>query len=176
MADKAYLLYCYLQLYLPVPQQIWRQFNKLYLIAAENKLLIQTTPDPLVFPRKPLNLRQIYLYAVMMDCSDTPHLNCGDIRTLSEALKDWVQYIGILDSKSDKEENPLVVNLEAPSGAVFYADLGNKYSSKLVFLQLDKFIAHLKGLKKYSLRVSISEEWLFDKPMIEQLLDHWMDQ
>lgn len=174
MADKAYLLYCYLQLYLPVPQQIWRQFNKLYLIAAENKLLIQTTPDPLVFPRKPLNLRQIYLYAVMMDCSDTPHLNCGYIRTLSEALKDWVQYIGILESKSDKEENPLVVNLEAPSGAVFYADLGNKYSSKLVFLQLDKFIAHLKGLKKYSLRVSISEEWLFDKPMIEQLLDHWI--
>ncbi len=173
MADKTFLLYCYLQLYLPVPQQLWRQFNKLYLIAAENKLLIQTTPDPLVFPRKPLNLRQIYLYAAMLDCSDTPHLSCSDIRTLSEALKDWVPHIAILESKSDKDENPLVVNLESSSGAVFYADLGNKYSSKLIFLQLDKFVAHLKGLKKYSLRVSISEEWLFDKTMIEQLLDHW---
>ncbi len=173
MADKAYLLYCYLQLYLPVPQQIWRQFHKLYAIAAENKLLIQTTPDPLVFPRKPLNLRQIYLYAMMLDHSDTPRLSSGDIRTLSEALKDWVPHITILDSKPDKDENPLVINLEAPAGAVFYADLANKYSSKLIFLQLDKFVTHLQSLKKYSLRLNITEEWLFDKPMIEHLIEQW---
>jgi cyclic-di-GMP-binding protein len=173
MADKAYLLYCYLQLYLPVPQQIWRQFHKLYIIAAENKLLIQTTPDTLVFPRKPLNLRQIYLYAMMLDRSDTPHLSSADIKTLSEALKDWVPHITIADSKPDKDENPLVINLEAASGAVFYADLTNKYSNKLIFLQLDKFVAFLKGLKKYSLRISLSEEWLFDKPMIEKLIDQW---
>jgi hypothetical protein len=173
MADKAYLLYCYLQLYLPVPQQIWRQFHKLYSIAAENKLLIQTTPDVLVFPRKPLNLRQIYLYAMMLDRSDTPHLSSGDIKTLSEALKDWVPHITIADSKQEKEENPLVINLEAPAGAVFYAELTNKYSNKLIFLQLDKFVTYLKGLKKYSLRVSISEEWLFDKQMIEQLIEQW---
>jgi len=173
MADKAYLLYCYLQLYLPVPQQIWRQFHKLYTIAAENKLLIQTTPDVLVFPRKPLNLRQIYLYAMMLDRYDTPHLSSGDIKTLSEALKDWVTYITIADSKPDKDDNPLVINLEAPTGAVFYAELTNKYSNKLIFLQLDKFIIYLKTLKKYSLRISISEEWLFDKPMIEQLIDQW---
>lgn len=173
MADKAYLLYCYLQLYLPVPQQIWRQFHKLYIIAAENKLLIQTTPDTLVFPRKPLNLRQIYLYAMMLDRSDTPHLSSADIKTLSEALKDWVPHITIADSKPDKEENPLVINLEAPAGAVFYADLTNKYSNKLIFLQLEKFVVFLKGLKKYSLRISLSEEWLFDKQMIEQLTDQW---
>lgn len=173
MADRSYLLYCYLQLYLPVPQQTWRQFHKLYSIASDNKLLIQTTPDVLVFPRKPLNLRQIYLYAMMLDRSDTPHLSSGDIRTLSEALKDWVPHITLTETKPDKDENPLVINLEAPEGAVFYADLSNRYSSKLVFLQLEKFVAHLQGLKKYSLRVSITEEWLFDKPMIEQLIEQW---
>jgi hypothetical protein len=173
MADKAYLLYCYLQLYLPVPQQIWRQFHKLYLVASENKILIQTTPDMLVFPRKPLNLRQIYLYAMMLDRSGTPHLSSGDIKTLSEALKDWVPHITISEKKPDKEENPLVVNLESPSGPVFYADLTNKYSTKLIYLQLDKFVAYLNGLKKFSLRVSINEEWLFDKAMIDQLIDQW---
>lgn len=173
MADKAYLLYCYLQLYLPVPQQIWRQFHKLYKVAAEYKLLSQTTPDALVFPRKPLNLRQTYLYAMMLDRSDTQRLSSQDIQTLSEALKDWVPFITLADSKPADAVNPLVINLEAPSGALFYGDLTNKFSNKLVFIQLDKFVAHLKSLKKYSLRVSITEEWLFDKAMIEQLIDQW---
>jgi hypothetical protein len=130
-------------------------FTSCTLIAAENKLLIQTTPDVLVFPRKPLNLRQIYLYAMMLDRSDTPHLSSGDIKTLSEALKDWVPHITIADSKPDKDENPLVINLEAPDGAVFYAELTNKYSNKLIFLQLDKFVVYLKGLKNI-LCVSVS--------------------
>ncbi|HQQ75345.1 MAG TPA: hypothetical protein PK031_09350, partial [Pseudomonadales bacterium] len=173
MADKAYLLYCYLQLYLPVPQQIWRQFHKLYKVAAEYKLLSQTTPDALVFPRKPLNPRQTYLYAMMLDRSDTQRLSSQDIQTLSEALKDWVPFITLADSKPADAVNPLVINLEAPSGALFYGDLTNKFSNKLVFIQLDKFVAHLKSLKKYSLRVSITEEWLFDKAMIEQLIDQW---
>jgi hypothetical protein len=173
MADKTYLLYSYLQLYLPVPDQIWRQFHKLYSIAAENKLLIQTTSDALVFPRKSLNLRQIYLYAIMLDRSDTQRMNNADIKTLSEALKDWIPHITILEKKPELTDSSLVINLEAPTGAAFFAELGNKYTTKLLCLNIEKFLTHIRSLKKYSLRVSITEEWVFDKAKLDQLIEHW---
>ena len=145
MADKAHLLYCYLQLYLPVPQQMWKQFHKLYKVAVEYKLLSQAVPDVMVFPRKPLNLRQIYLYAMMMGSSNTQRMNSADIVVLSEALKEWVQFINLTDKRTADPENQLVINLDVGVPPLFLTEVNNKLSPNLVFLQNEKFIAHIKG-------------------------------
>lgn len=174
MADKAHLLYCYLQLYLPVPQQMWKQFHKLYKVAAEYKLLSQSVPDPMVFPRKPLNLRQIYLYAMMMGASDTQRMNSADILVLSEALKDWVPLINLGDKRTTDAEHQLVINLDMGSSPMFLAEVVNKLSPNLVFLQTEKFIAHVAGLPKYRIRSGFDERVL-EKHMLDQLVLQWTE-
>jgi hypothetical protein len=172
MADKAHLLYCYLQLYIPVPQQMWKQFHKLYKIAVEYKLLSQAVPDPMVFPRKPLNLRQIYLYAMMMGASHTESMNSADIMVLSDAIKDWVPLINLGDKKNADPEKQLVISLDQGAAPVFLAEVVNKLSPNLVFLQMDKFVAHIQGLPKYRLRIGFDEKVL-DRQMLDQLLLQW---
>ncbi len=174
MADKAHLLYCYLQMYLPVPQQTWKQFHKLYKVATEYKLLSQSVPDPMVFPRKPLNLRQIYLYAMMLGSSNTQRLNSADILVLSEALKDWVPLINLGDKRIVDAQHQLVINLEVGSPPVFLEEVTNKLSPSLVFLHTEKFIAHIAGLPKYRIRAGFDEKVL-EKPMLEQLILHWTE-
>jgi hypothetical protein len=174
MADKAHLLYCYLQLYLPVPQQMWKQFHKLYKVAVEYKLLSQAVPDVMVFPRKPLNLRQIYLYAMMMGSSNTQRMNSADIVVLSEALKEWVQFINLTDKRTADPENQLVINLDVGVPPLFLTEVNNKLSPNLVFLQNEKFIAHVKSLPKYKIRSGF-EEKVLDKSMLDQLIQQWTE-
>lgn len=172
MADKAHLLYCYVQLYLPVPQQMWKQFHKLYKVAVEYKLLSQAVPDPMVFPRKPLNLRQIYLYAMMLGASSTKSMKSADIVVLSDALKDWVPMINLGDKKTQDPERQLVINLDLGTPPLFLSEVTNKHSPNLVFLLTEKFVSHIQSLPRYRLRVGFDEKVL-ERPMLDQLLLQW---
>lgn len=95
LSDKARLIQCYLQLYMDVPKGVWRHLGQLYRIAEDYNVFNQTMPDKLAFADVTLNVRQIYLYIMLLAASGSRNLVVEDIAALAEHLKDWVKLVSV---------------------------------------------------------------------------------
>lgn len=103
LADKSKLVLCYLQLYMEIPDDIWKHMNRLYQTADEYNILNQVMSDPLVFGDAQLTIRQIYTYTQALATCGAGSLTIDEILAVSELLKTQAKSIKILSAKPAKD-------------------------------------------------------------------------
>lgn len=141
MADKVKLIVCYLRLYHEVPQGIWKNANRLYVVSLECNVLSQVFQDKLAFPQHVLSIRQIYIYIMLLYSSGTRSLSTDEIFALAEFLKDWVKLANLKKLDPASSENVLCIDPMTMSVPVFSAELSDRNNPSLLVFDFEK----LKG-------------------------------
>jgi len=141
LADKIKLILCHLRLYHDVPQNIWKNANRLYVVAQDSNVLSQVFQDKLAFPHHVLSIRQLYLYVMLLQTSGSRSLSTDEISALAEFLKDWVKLAGFKKFDPASSENILCIDPMTMNTPVFSAALSDRQSSSLLAFDFEK----LKG-------------------------------
>lgn len=138
MADKAKLILCYLRLYSEVPETIWKNANRLYVVAQDSNVLSQVFQDKLAFPQHVLSIRQVYLYVLLLHSSGSRSLSTDEISALAEFLKDWVKLASLKKFDPASDENVLCIDPVTMSTPVFSGDVADRNSHSLLTFDFDK--------------------------------------
>lgn len=138
LSDKVRLVLCYLQLYQEVPEEIWKNAHRLYLIAGEANVTSQIFQDKLAFPNHTLTIRQVYLYIFLLATAGSRSLSTDEIAALAEFLKDWVKLVNLVRRENGSTEQGLYIDPAHSTMPFFASDMAPTDSPTLWLIDLQK--------------------------------------
>lgn len=112
------LLRCY-QLYFPTPSNLWRELNRLYLLAEHHKLLEKQIEDTENNQRPMSSIREAYIRAILLSTSKPNQLRQQEIAQVNELSLTWAH----LGHISSAENDALFVTNLAGDHEPIYASL-----------------------------------------------------
>lgn len=119
MMDEYSMLGFYLQLHLPVPQQLWRQLNRLYKVAEDAHLLAHVMGDNVFASEQMLTIKQIYIAAALLGSARTGQLHAEDVMTTAKCLKKWALQAEISHQSESAQAWQLVVDIAGANAPHF---------------------------------------------------------
>ena len=119
MMDQYSMLAFYLQLSLPVPQQLWRQLHRLYKVAEDGQLLAHVMGDNVFANEQMLTIKQIYMAALLLGAARCHQLHAEDVATTAKALKKWALQVEVAKQPEQVRDWQLAVDLDSGTCAYF---------------------------------------------------------
>lgn len=172
LADKSKLVLCYLQLYMDVPEDIWRHMNRLFQTADEYNILNQVMPDPLVFGDTQLSIRQIYTYTQALATCGSGSLTIDEILAISELLKAHVKSIKVLPTKPEK--NALCIDPRSMLKARFSADIHSSLSDMAMYYDFSPLEKHFN--KQHFTQVFVqSKRYILSPDVASKIYSNWTE-
>ncbi|HEY9036949.1 MAG TPA: hypothetical protein VIM96_09590 [Pseudomonadales bacterium] len=90
-------------LFQPVPAGLWHSLHQLHLFAMQEQITETAVEDSLTPSSEPLNIRQMYLRALLLGSARVNQLRQHDLRDIGQALNDWCRLSQLAPCTADSE-------------------------------------------------------------------------
>ncbi len=173
IVDQYSMLSFYLQLYLPVPQQLWRQLHRLFKVAEEAQLLAHVMGDNVFVSEQMLTIKQIYLAALLLGCARCNQMQAEDVAATAKALKKWALHADLGKQQETGHSHQLAVDVDSGSSPCF-EPLESLAQGNWRYLHTRKLVAHLQ--KQSGLSVKIGERNItIGDDLLKHLVSAWSE-
>jgi len=143
------------QIYVPIPDDIWKQINRLYIHACQNGFADDAiTSDKNEYITKP-SIENLYKKILLLSLASPYRLSQGDIEKVDSFLQQWSSYTVINTIEdSGKQVGMFSIDLSSDDAPGFFIP-SESPNALIRILQTDKLIAAITDdIKHYSSYIS----------------------
>ncbi|HQQ63710.1 MAG TPA: hypothetical protein PLF22_09065 [Pseudomonadales bacterium] len=155
MMDQYLMLCFYLQLFLPVPQHLWRHMHRLFKVSEESQLLAHVMGDNVFASEQMLTIKQIYLAAVLMGCARCNQLHAEDVTITAKALKKWALHADVSKQQDAGKPHQLAVDVDSGHSPCFSLTENLDKGKNWRYLHTGKLVSYLQ--KQFGSAVKLGE-------------------
>ncbi|MCB1615853.1 MAG: hypothetical protein KDI30_07545, partial [Pseudomonadales bacterium] len=172
LADQYSMLSFYLKLALPVPQQIWRQVNRIYKMVEDARLQAHIMGDNVRLTEQMLTIKQMYTAILLLGSARSNMLPSEEVAVAAVGIKRWVLHADLAEKPALGQEHALAVDLDGADGAVFQEVTTVKPGVRKRYIHTTKLLAQLEKLRGQKLKIDDREVEIHNA-LIDHLTQSW---
>lgn len=174
MMDQYLMLVFYMQLFLPVPQHLWRHMHRLFKVSEESQLLAHVMGDNVFASEQMLTIKQIYLAAILLGCARCNQVQAEDVSATAKALKKWALHADVSKQQDQGKPHQLAVDVDSGHAPSFSLLENLDKNKNWRYLHTGKLVSYLQ--KQFGTVIKLGERSItLHDNLLRHLIAAWSE-
>jgi hypothetical protein len=174
MMDQYMMLCFYMQLFLPVPQHLWRHIHRLFKVSEESQLLSHVMGDNVFASEQMLTIKQIYLASALLGCARCNQMQSEEVSATAKALKKWALHADVNKLMDQGKSYQLALDVDSGHSPCFSLSENLDKNKNWRYLHTGKLVAHVQKQAGTVVKLGERNVTLHDS-LLKHLISAWSE-